>query len=495
MDERELERLGEGLTEDADGEEASSASPRSSHGRGRIRPECRRAGERLADAAHIVASARPADEARGRSQSVGRRRRGTAADGRLPYRRPAALRRRPANFLAGHAGQGPDRVFLPRAASASASLIGGFARVGVDCSAMDRRSLDSRPGYGEDGGMDKKELAEFLRHRRETLRPRDVGLVEGPRRRTQGLRREEVAQLAGMSTDYYARLEQQRAPQPSVQITTALARALRLSLDERDHLFVLVGHNAPARFQRSEHVSPPLMRVLDRLDDSPAMVQTDLFDTLAMNPLAVALLGDQTRHTGLARSGYYRWFMDSAERLMVPEETHERHGRAQAARLRAALTAGSDTPRAARILAELQEHSPEFVRTVGTSGGRPTLRRLQDHPPSRTRPHRRRRTGPVHREPRPDPGGADHSPRHGELQQTRTALRHRAPAAHPLTSWAGDGDRVRRKVAEQAGHGPGRRKSSQPEVRHRAHPAPHGSCPALCGQTCRAPVCPGSVGR
>jgi transcriptional regulator with XRE-family HTH domain len=210
--------------------------------------------------------------------------------------------------------------------------------------------------------MDKKELAEFLRHRRETLRPRDVGLVEGSRRRTQGLRREEVAQLAGMSTDYYARLEQQRAPQPSVQITAALARALRLSLDERDHLFVLIGHNAPARFHRSEHVSPTLMRVLDRLDDSPAMVQTDLFDTLAMNPLAVALLGDQTRHTGLARSGYYRWFMDPAERLVYPEETHESHGRAQAARLRAALTAGSDTPRAARILAELQEHSPEFVR-------------------------------------------------------------------------------------------------------------------------------------
>ncbi|MFE2218209.1 helix-turn-helix transcriptional regulator [Streptomyces canus] len=210
--------------------------------------------------------------------------------------------------------------------------------------------------------MDKKELAEFLRHRREMLRPRDVGLVEGPRRRTRGLRREEVAQLAGMSTDYYARLEQQRAPQPSVQITAALARALRLTLDECDHLFVLIGHNAPARFLRSEHVSPTLLRVLDRLDDSPALVTTDLSDTLAMNPLAIALLGDQTRHTGLASSGYYRWFMDRAERLVYPEETHESHGRAQAARLRAALTAGSDTPRAARILAELQEHSPEFVR-------------------------------------------------------------------------------------------------------------------------------------
>ncbi|QJT03084.1 helix-turn-helix domain-containing protein [Streptomyces asoensis] len=210
--------------------------------------------------------------------------------------------------------------------------------------------------------MDRKELAEFLRRRRETLRPRDVGLVEGPRRRTQGLRREEVAQLAGMSTDYYARLEQQRAPQPSLQITTALARALRLTPDERDHLFALIGHNAPARFQRSEHVSPALMRVLERLnDDTPALVLSDMADTLAMNPIAVALLGDQTRHTGLARSAYYRWFTDPAERLVYPEEDHPRHSRAQAARLRAALTVGSGDPRATRIITELHERSPEFA--------------------------------------------------------------------------------------------------------------------------------------
>ena len=215
---------------------------------------------------------------------------------------------------------------------------------------------------GTIAGVDKKELADFLRRRRETLRPRDVGLLEGPRRRTQGLRREEVAQLAGMSADYYTRLEQQRGPQPSVQIATALARALRLTMDERDHLFNLMGHNAPARFQQSEHVSPTLLRVLDRLDDAPALVLTDMADTLAMNPLATALLGDQTRHTGLARSAYYRWFMDPAERLVYPEADHARHGRAQAARLRAALTTGSDLPRAARILAELQAHSPEFVR-------------------------------------------------------------------------------------------------------------------------------------
>lgn len=222
--------------------------------------------------------------------------------------------------------------------------------------------MDSPRPRGEDDAMDKQALAEFLRRRRETLHPRDVGLAEGPRRRTQGLRREEVAHLAGMSTDYYTRLEQQRAPQPSLQIASALGRALRLTLDETDHLFVLIGHNAPARFQRSEHVSPALMRVLDRLYDTAALVQTDLVETLAMNPLAIALLGDQTLHTGLARSGVYRWFMDPSERLRFPEEDHERHGRAQAARLRAALTSGSDTARAAHIRTELHEHSPEFSR-------------------------------------------------------------------------------------------------------------------------------------
>ena len=165
-----------------------------------------------------------------------------------------------------------------------------------------------------------------------------------------------------MSTDYYTRLEQQRGPQPSVQIAAALARALRLTLDERDHLFGLIGHNAPARFHHCEHVSPTLMRVLDRLNDCPALVLSDLADTLAQNPLATALMGDQSRHTGLARSAYYRWFTDPAERLYYPEEDHPHHSRGQAARLRAVLTTGSDTHRAARIVAELQERSPEFAR-------------------------------------------------------------------------------------------------------------------------------------
>ena len=85
--------------------------------------------------------------------------------------------------------------------------------------------------------MDRAALADFLRRHRAALRPGDVGLPDGPRRRTVGLRREEVATLAVMSTDYYTRLEQQRGPQPSEQMLASLARALRLGTEERDYLF------------------------------------------------------------------------------------------------------------------------------------------------------------------------------------------------------------------------------------------------------------------
>ena len=113
--------------------------------------------------------------------------------------------------------------------------------------------------------VDRVGLAEFLRRRREALQPADVGLGAGQRRRTRGLRREEVATLAGMSVDYYTRLEQQRGPHPSEQMLTALARALHLTLEERDHLYRLAGHSAPDRLSRDDHVSPGMLRIIDRL--------------------------------------------------------------------------------------------------------------------------------------------------------------------------------------------------------------------------------------
>ena len=100
---------------------------------------------------------------------------------------------------------------------------------------------------GQHGDVQRDQLADFLRRRRAAIPPAEVGIVDGPRRRTAGLRREEVAMLAGMSVDYVVRLEQGRSSRPSTQLLGALARALRLSEDERDHLFHLAGHPPAAR--------------------------------------------------------------------------------------------------------------------------------------------------------------------------------------------------------------------------------------------------------
>jgi transcriptional regulator with XRE-family HTH domain len=142
--------------------------------------------------------------------------------------------------------------------------------------------------------IDRPGLAEFLRLRREALQPEDVGLTRGRRRRTSGLRREEVAALCHMSTDYYARLERERGPQPSEQMIASIAQGLHLSLDERDHLFLLAGCRPPARSADGEHVGPGLLRILDRLADTPAEIVTELGETLRQTPLGVALTGDTT---------------------------------------------------------------------------------------------------------------------------------------------------------------------------------------------------------
>lgn len=209
--------------------------------------------------------------------------------------------------------------------------------------------------------MDRPGLADFLRRRRELLRPEDVGLGSGQRRRTPGLRREEVAALAGMSADYYTRLEQQRGPQPSEQMVAAIARALRCTLDERDHLFRLAGHNAPARVHRSDHVDPAILRVLDRLEDTPAIVVNDLGETLVENRLGAALLGTTIGLPGNERYQPWRWFMTEYERAKYAPEQHDRLARAQVASLRAAVgAAGPNDARAVELIADLDAHSEEF---------------------------------------------------------------------------------------------------------------------------------------
>ena len=209
--------------------------------------------------------------------------------------------------------------------------------------------------------MDQPALAAFLRSRRAGLRPEDVGLAAGPRRLVPGLRREEIAALAGMSTDYYVRMEQGRSPQPSEQMLSALARAIRLSNEERDYLYRLAGHNVPARTPQDTHVVPALLRVFDRLDQTPALILSTLNETLAQNRLGAALLGDHSQHSGLARSAIYRWFTDPAEREIYPVADRYRQSKAQASSLRAAVGAAGPRSRAGILVRELTKVGPEFT--------------------------------------------------------------------------------------------------------------------------------------
>jgi transcriptional regulator with XRE-family HTH domain len=209
--------------------------------------------------------------------------------------------------------------------------------------------------------VERNELADFLRRRRALLQPENVGVPAGGRRRTPGLRRFEVAQLAGMSPDYYARLEQGRGPQPSVTMLTALARALRLTIDERDHLFRLAGHHAPPRTGGDEHLSRGLLRLLDGLPGLPALIASDLNVVLAQNPMADALVGARTPVRGLARSCTYRWFTDPELRRRHPPEDHEHESRAQVDDLRATLAARPADPLAGKLIGALRAESAEFA--------------------------------------------------------------------------------------------------------------------------------------
>ncbi|KWT58658.1 XRE family transcriptional regulator [Streptomyces albus subsp. albus] len=180
------------------------------------------------------------------------------------------------------------------------------------------------------------ELGAFLRSRRARIRPADVGLPHGPRRRVPGLRRDEVAQLAGASVDYYNELERGAGSQPSEQMIAALARALRLTADERDYLYHLADRPVPAPGGPASHVHPGMSDLLTRLTSTPAQVITDLHVTLVQNPLAVALLGDHSGFSGARASFIHRWFTEPDARQLYPEADHAAQSRAFVADLRAA---------------------------------------------------------------------------------------------------------------------------------------------------------------
>lgn len=208
--------------------------------------------------------------------------------------------------------------------------------------------------------IDRDGLADFLRHRRSVLQPEDVGLPRGSRRRTDGLRREEIAALCHMSADYFARLERGTGPVPSEQMIASIAQGLHLSVDERDHLFRLAGHRPPARGANSDHISPGMLRIFDRLEDTPAEIVTELGETLRQNALGVALTGDTLSRPGPERSIGFRWFVDPTVRELYAEEDHEFLSRLWASGLRGVLSIRGRESRAGHYVDLLVERSAEF---------------------------------------------------------------------------------------------------------------------------------------
>jgi transcriptional regulator with XRE-family HTH domain len=204
--------------------------------------------------------------------------------------------------------------------------------------------------------MDRDALAGTLIAARARLQPRDVGLPAGSRRRVPGLRREEVARFAGVSVDYVTRLEQGRGPHPSEQVLAALARALRLTGDQRDHLFLVAGVEPPRPHTIDGLVRPSTFRLLDRLTDLPAMILDAKGDLLAWNELALALLGDVTALAPAERNFARVRFLGGgggARVVYTSDEAREAADVEVVADLRAAAARYSDDADLQRLLDDL----------------------------------------------------------------------------------------------------------------------------------------------
>lgn len=203
-----------------------------------------------------------------------------------------------------------------------------------------------------------RELGDLLRARRERLQPGDVGLPAGSRRRTRGLRREEVALLAAISPTYYAFLEQGRDVRPSRQVLDALAGALRLGAAERNHLHELVhGGQPPAPNRSAETLAPAVAALVDRLDPCPTYVTGRRWDVLAANRAACALWTDWHALAPEARNMVWWTFTDPAARTVLVD--WETEASALLARFRAAAARHPDEPDFAQLIERLHAASPE----------------------------------------------------------------------------------------------------------------------------------------
>ncbi|MBO0832187.1 MAG: helix-turn-helix domain-containing protein [Actinobacteria bacterium] len=211
--------------------------------------------------------------------------------------------------------------------------------------------------------LNRDDMATFLRTRRARVRPADVGLPTAGSRRTPGLRRQEVAQLAGISVDYYIRLEQARGPHPSRQVLAALARALMLTADEREYLFRMAGESPPPAAAPVREVSQGIRALLDGLTQMPAYVVDARYDILAWNQLATHFIGDLS---GFAESerNMIRWTFARPGMAQLPwsESSTELFARSMVADLRASYARYPADRGIAGLVTEMLGTSPAFAQ-------------------------------------------------------------------------------------------------------------------------------------
>jgi DNA-binding XRE family transcriptional regulator len=211
-------------------------------------------------------------------------------------------------------------------------------------------------------------IGAYVRAWRHRVQPADVGLPAGSSRRTRGLRREELASLADISVDYLIRLEQGRATNPSAQVLAALARALRLTAGERDHLYIVAGQAPPRRSVMASQVPASVQRLVDRMADLPVAVYDPAWTIITWNAAWAALMGDRSAATGRDRNVLWRTFTGKSSRVRKSVGEADDFEVNAVADLRRAFGTYPDDATLRRLVDELRQASPRFARLWAERG-------------------------------------------------------------------------------------------------------------------------------
>ena len=232
--------------------------------------------------------------------------------------------------------------------------------------------------------MESWEFGRAVRRWRDRVQPAAAGVPVGGRRRAVGLRREELAGLAGISVDYLTRLEQGRATSPSVQVVEALARALRVSDAERDLLFRLSGHSTPGLDVVSSRITPSVQRLLDRLANTPVAVYDATWTLIVANAPYDALMGPTTSWQGIERNSVWRHLVGPGSRAVHTPEQQREFEAGLVADLRLTAARYPHDQRLKQLIREITAQSPRFEKLCESSAPTPHQdfgrHKVIDHP-------------------------------------------------------------------------------------------------------------------